>query len=414
MLLSILKLVQGYLQVTLTGAAPERFLNFCVRRDILIWNLSPNQAAGGYDFCISRRGYIAAEDLLARTRTTMTVKKKCGVPFFLHRYRARKLFLIGILFCMLLLWNCSKYVWKIEINGTSELSEDMILTWLEKQERTYGTRKSMFDCAALERALRNDFATIAWTSVKLEGTKLTVDIQEGLPEADTGELPVSGAWDIVASEEAQIASIITRRGTPLVEKGTVVSRGAILISGRLDILDDNGEIAEQHYVTADADVTGTVERVYEATLPRDYQRKIYTGETHKSYLLQIGGTHLPIGKKMAYRACETTVFDHQLELLPGFFLPVHLFTTSQRAYVYRPDTYTKEEVEAHATAGWQLFLEKFTQKGIPIIVKNVKIETNEKNCVIRGTIQAEIPLGAYAPTERVEPPPSEENDDLQS
>ena len=409
MLLSVLKLVQGYLQVTLTGRAPERFLNFCVRRDILIWNLSPNKAEDGYDFCISRKGLLAAEDLLQRTQTAVKIKKKCGLPYFLHRYRARKLFLIGIGLCLLLLWNCSKYVWKIEINGTSELSEDMIQTWLDEQGRTYGTRKSAVDCAALERALRNDFETVAWTSVKLEGTKMTVDIQESLPETDTSTVPKSGEWDIVASEDARIASIFTRRGTPQVEKGMAVSKGAVLISGRLDLLDDNGEIAEQHYVASDGDVTGIVTRDYEASLPRDYQNKIYTGQEHTNYVLQIGKIQLPIGKKISYSACETLVSDHQLELLPGFYLPVHLFTTTRRAYVYRPDTYSKEEVEQHARSGWELFLEKFTQKGIPIIVKNVKIETNEKNCVVRGTIEAEIPLGTYAPTPHAEAPAKEDD-----
>lgn len=413
MLLSILKLVQGYLQVTLTGHAPERFLNFCVRRDILIWNLCPNKAAGGYDFCISRKGFYASEDLLKRTRTEMKIRKKCGVPFFLYRYRARKLFIIGILLCMFLLWNCSRYIWKIEINGTSELSEDMIQTWLERQECSYGTRKSVIDCADLENRLRTDFETIAWTSVRLEGTKMTVDIQESLPEVDTASLPTDGAWDIVASEEAQIDAIFTRRGTPLVEKGMTVSQGAVLVSGRLDILDDNGEVAKQHYVVSDADVTGVVIRDYEASLPRDYQKKIYTGDEHTSYLVQVGNVQIPIGRKAAYEACETTASDHQMELLPGFYLPVHLFVTLQRAYVYRPETYTKEEAEQHATAGWELFLEKFTQKGIPIIVKNVKIETNEKNCMIRGTIEAKIPIGTYAPTQRVELPTAQEDDGMQ-
>lgn len=231
---------------------------------------------------------------------------------------------------------------------------------------------------------------------------MTVDIQESLPVADTSAVPKSGEWDIVASEDARIASIFTRRGTPQVEKGMPVSKGAVLISGRLDIIDDSGEIAEQHYVASDGDVTGIVTRDYEASLPRDYQNKIYTGQEHTNYLLQIGRVQLPIGKKVCYSACETLVSDHQLEILPGFYLPVHLFTTTRRAYVYRPDTYSKEEVEQHARSGWELFLEKFTQKGIPIIVKNVKIETDEKNCVVRGTIEAEIPLGTYAPTQHVE------------
>lgn len=410
MLLSMLKFLQGFLQVTLTGYAPERFLNLCIRRNILIWNLCPNKEAGGFDFCISLKGFRASKELLKKTHTSMKIRKKCGLPFFLHRYRARKLFAVGILLCILLLWGCSKYVWKIEVNGTSELSGDMILTWLEKQETSFGTKKTKIDCAAIEAALRSDFDVIAWTSVKLEGTKLTVDIQENLPEDEVQTLPSEGAWDLVAAEDATISSIYTRQGTPQVKKGTPVSKGAVLISGRLTILDDNGEVANYRYVVSDGDVTGSVERTYESSFSMDYQKKTYTGEKSTSYTLQIGSFHMPLGKeKNSYNACETTVTDRQLQLLPNLYLPVHLFVTQRRAYVYQPATYTKSEAETLAKEGWDAFLEKFAQKGIPIIVKNVKIEVNEKNCVIRGSLQAEVPIGTYAPTERISLPAQPES-----
>lgn len=402
MLLSIVKFLQGYLHVTLTGRAKERFLNLCCKKNILIWNLVPNMEAGGFDFCISLRGFRASKELLKKTHTNLKIRKKCGLPFLLHRYRARKLFAFGIFLCILLLFGCSRYVWKIEVNGTSSLSEDMILTWLEEQGKSFGTKKSGIDCAALEAALRSDYDVVAWTSVKLEGTKLTVDIQESLPQDDVPELPAEGAWDIVAPEEATIASIYTRVGTPMVEKGEVVSKGAVLISGRLDIMDDNGEVANSRYVVSDGDVTGTVKRTYQNEIPRAYQKKVYTGEEETSYTLQLFGVRIPIRpEKEAYSACETTVNDRQLEILKNFYLPVHLLKTTRKAYVYEQSTYTKEEVEALAKEGWDSFLENFAQKGIPIIVKNVKIETNEKNCVIRGSLKAEIPLLTYAPTERI-------------
>ena len=113
MLLSMLKFLQGFLQVTLTGNSPERFLNLCIRRNILIWNLCPNKEADGFDFCISLKGFRASKELLKKTHTSMKIRKKCGLPFFLHRYRARKLFVIGILLCVMLLWGYSKYLWKI-------------------------------------------------------------------------------------------------------------------------------------------------------------------------------------------------------------------------------------------------------------------------------------------------------------
>lgn len=402
MLLSVLKFLQGFLQVTLTGSSPERFLNLCIRRNILIWNLCPNKEAGGFDFCISLKGFRASKELLKKTHTSVRIRKKCGLPFFLHRYRARKLFAAGILLCILLLWNCSKYVWKIEVNGTEELSQDMVLTWLEQKETSFGTPKTKIDCADIEAALRSDFDVIAWTSVKLEGTKLTIDIQESLPEDEVETLPSEGAWDIVAAEDAVIASIYTRQGTPQAEKGSVVSKGAVLISGRLDIMDDNGEVADYRYVVSDGDVTGTVTRTYQSSLAREYQKKEYTGEEDTSYTLQAGRIRIPLGKeKNNYSACETVVSDHQLQLLPNLYLPVHLYVTGRKAYVYRLATYTKAEAESLAKEDWNAFLEKFEQKGIPIIVKNVKIETDEKNCVIRGSIQAEVPIGKYAPTERI-------------
>lgn len=412
MLLSVLKFLQGFLQVTLTGSSPERFLNLCIRRNILIWNLCPNKEAGGFDFCISLKGFRASKELLKKTHTSVRIRKKCGLPFFLHRYRARKLFAAGILLCILLLWNCSKYVWKIEVNGTEELSQDMVLTWLEQKETSFGTPKTKIDCAAIEAALRSDFDVIAWTSVKLEGTKLTIDIQENLPEDEVQTLPSEGAWDIVAAEDAVIASIYTRQGTPQTEKGSVVSKGAVLISGRLDIMDDNGEVANYRYVVSDGDVTGTVTRTYQSSFAREYQKKEYTGEEDTSYTLQAGRIRIPLGKeKNNYSACETVVSDHQLQLLPNLYLPVHLYVTDRKAYVYRPATYTKAEVESLAKEDWNAFLEKFEQKGIPIIVKNVKIETDEKNCVIRGSIQAEVPIGRYAPTERITLPKQPQSDE---
>ena len=295
-----------------------------------------------------------------------------------------------------------------------ELSQDMILSWLSDRETTFGTKKSQIDCAAIEAALRSDFDVIAWTSVKLEGTKLTVDIQESLPEDEAAALPKEGAWDVVASEDATIASIYTRQGTPQVEKGMVVSKGAVLISGRLDILDDNGEVANYRYVVSDGDVKGIVLRTFEGSLARDYQKKVYTGAEETTYALQIGRFRIPLGKEHAgYSACETTVSDRQLQLLPDLYLPVHLYETHRKAYVYQPATYTKTEAEALAQAQWDAFLEKFAQKGIPIIVKNVKIETSEKNCVIRGVIQAEVSIIKYAPTERIALPEKQPEEALE-
>ena len=399
MIFSLLKYMQGFLQVKITGKSPERFLNLCVRRNVLILNLHP--AEMGYTFCITLRGFRESKDLLKKTYTKVEILNKCGVPFWFYRYRKRKLFALGVVLVIFLLSRCSAYVWKIEVNGTSRLSEPMILTWLEAKQTGFGTKKANIDCEAVEAALRSQFEEIAWTSVKLEGTKLTVDLTERLEEETGAQLPSEGAWDLTAQEDAQIVSIYTRSGTPQVKKGDVVSKGAVLISGCLDILDDTGAVAKQNYIVADGDVTGRVYRSFASELIRNYHKKIYTGEQSTTYTLQLGNLKIPIfPKHTTYEMCETTVVEHQLEILPDFYLPVSLYKTTKKAYQYMDEIYTETQAEAILTEEWNQFLEKFTQKGIPIIVKNVKIETTEKKSMIRGTITADISIKKYAPARR--------------
>jgi similar to stage IV sporulation protein len=395
-LLSVLKFFRGYVQVRLTGRRPERFLNLLAHRNILIWNLSPCQDADGFDFCISKKGYEASGELLERTGTALEVKKRRGLPFFLYRYRARKLFAIGFVLAVLLLWFLSGYIWKIQVNGTESLSPDMIRTWLTEQGQSFGTKKRDVDTDEIEAGLRRDFSAIAWTSAKLSGTKLTIDIKERLPEDADDSVPQSGSWDLVASEAAVITGIYTRSGTPMVQAGDVVSQGAVLILGQVDLYDDNGEVSDTWEVIPDGDVTGTVTKSYEETLPVTYEKKVYQGKAKKSYTLCIGGFRLPLPLSGAEDGTyELTSRDYQLQILPDIYLPLHLLVSTRQPYEYETGSYSRKEAKELLSKEWNGFLKNFTEKGIPITVKNVRIEKNEENYVLRGTLEAEISLSKY-------------------
>ncbi|MEE0116196.1 MAG: sporulation protein YqfD, partial [Lachnospiraceae bacterium] len=55
MLLSIIKFFRGFVCVRLSGYAPERFLNLCGNRDIVIWNLERD--GDDYEFYISVQAF---------------------------------------------------------------------------------------------------------------------------------------------------------------------------------------------------------------------------------------------------------------------------------------------------------------------------------------------------------------------
>ena len=140
MLIDKLKYLQGYVKVKLYGYAPERFLNLCSNRNILIWNLEYED--GNYIFCISIKGLKSLKPILKKTRTTFVILERYGMPFYLHRYRKRKLFAVGILVCSLLLYTMSLFVWKIQVEGNLHRTDEGIIKFLEEHQIYHGIQKA--------------------------------------------------------------------------------------------------------------------------------------------------------------------------------------------------------------------------------------------------------------------------------
>ena len=141
--ISILKYIRGYVLVHLTGYAPERFLNMCGKRNILIWNLKAVE--DGYLFYISVDAYKALKPVLKKTRTRARILEKHGLPFFMFRYRGRKMFVLGVALFIGMLFYTSRFVWNIEVNGNSYLSEETILEFLKEENADFGTKISQIE-----------------------------------------------------------------------------------------------------------------------------------------------------------------------------------------------------------------------------------------------------------------------------
>lgn len=399
MLLSAIKYVRGYVYVQLTGYAPERFLNLCGSRDILIWNLTP--CGEGYRFYISVEGFRSLKPILKKTRTKVKILRRCGMPFHAHHYRKRKVFCLGIILCSALLYYLSGFIWNIEVNGNSYLSEEVILDFLEEEESSFGAKKSRVDCAALEEALRSRYSEVIWTSVKIYGTKMTVDIQENLLPEEDYQKKEDTVCDIVASKDGVISGIVTRSGTPLVAAGDEVKKGDILVSGCLEIRDDNGEVSGYLYESADADITARVIYPYEDVVEADYIDETPTGNEKTDYCVQVFGYTLanPFFKH-GFAHCSVVSDTGQLHFTDNFYLPVSLTRKTYQEYRKTKKTHSEAEIRQIATKNLRNYLADLEEKGIQIIGKNVIIEKKNKKYVAHGTIQVYEPVVSYQPAER--------------
>ena len=398
MLVSLIKYFQGYVYVQLTGYAPERFLNLCGSHDILIWNLKPCE--GGYQFYISVKGFRKLKPILKKTRTHIRILKRVGAPFTTCRYRKRKIFGVGIFFFGAVLYYLSGFIWNIEINGNSYLSNEVILDFLRQEECTFGTKKNDISCEKLEEALRSNYSEVIWTSIKIYGTKLTVDIQENLLPEEQYEKKDDTAYDIVATKDGVISEIVTRTGTPLVTAGTEVKKGDTLVSGRIEILNDDGEVTEYLYRASDADIMAKVVYSYQDIIKPEHIETIPTGEYCKTYTLTIGEYTLenPFFKN-PYQEYQMTSDTNQIHVTDNFYLPIWITKETYHEVQKTKKSYTEKEIQQIATKNLNKYLEDLEEKGIQIIGKNVIIERKSGNYMAKGTIEAYESIVSYQPTE---------------
>lgn len=401
MFLSLIKFFRGFLLVRLNGYSPERFLNLCSNHNILIWNLS-NQG-DFYEFYISIAGYRKLKPLQKKTKTRLIILKRVGFPFFLYRYRKRKVYFAGIFLSIGFLFYLTTFIWLIDINGNSLITDDTILTFLEEQNSAFGAKKSTIDCAALEEALRTKYSDVIWASVRLSGTKLTVDLQENLiTKKDTGEesLKPEGAYDIVADKDAVIISIITRRGTPAVKANTAVKAGDILVGSRLDIYNDSNELTDSIYVTADADIVGQTSYLYRDSFPLNYTTKVKIGEGKTIYDLYLCSYQIRLsfsGHKKEPFVSYTE--NRQLSVAKNYYIPVTLKKTTIYDCGYQNVTLSKQQAKEKANKNIAVFLKNLEEKGIQITDKNVMIDFKDDQCHFQAKITAEEKIGRYEPAE---------------
>jgi len=398
LLLSIIKFFRGFVCVRLSGYAPERFLNLCGNRDIVIWNLERD--GDDYEFYISVQAFRTLRPIAKKTRTKLVVKKRFGFPFWLHRYRRRKLFFGGILLFFLILILLSQFIWNIEINGNSYITDETVLAYLKEQDLSFGTPKKKIDAEKLEESFRMAFDDVIWTSVKISGTKMTIDLQENIKNKER-ERPNDGkAYDIIAEKDAVIDTVITRQGAPQITAGTQVKKGDVLILGRLEILGDGGEVTNYQYCVSDADITGVTTYPYEDSFPLAYEKKVPTGDVKKQYAVSAFGYYLFIPSlSHGYEHAEKYTSEYQIHICSDFYLPFYFETNEYREYVPEDGIYKESEAKELAASHLLTYLEKLREKDVQIIQKNVMIEIDEKNCRASGNITVKEKIGTYAPTE---------------
>ena len=108
-----LNYIIGYVNIKVESYFLERFINICISKKILLWNIKRQKSSILYAN-ISIRDYKKLKQIAKKTKSKIKIENKKGLPFILHKYRKRKIFLGFLALIILGLIITSNFIWNIE------------------------------------------------------------------------------------------------------------------------------------------------------------------------------------------------------------------------------------------------------------------------------------------------------------
>lgn len=422
-----MSVVSNQVRCLVTGEETLRFVNLCRNNGIELRHLVRRENAIQME--IDAKNFKKLRPLVRKTHVKIHILNRHGPAFFFYRHKRRWWFLLGMTVFAGMIYILSLFVWQIDIDGNCKYTDALILQALAKMDVKTGCRKSEIDLPKIEEELRIMYNEITWVSASIAGTKLQIELREGdlkisgssgggqtgnvkrvenrenNPKTQNGESETDLPANLVADEDAIITNLVVRRGTVAVRYGDEVKKGDVLIEGKVYIYNEDETLKKVDYLTAEGDVFGKYQELYEKHYQRKHEVRSYTGKNYRELRVAIVGKSfcLPVWENILKKQLEENTLSEvwswkkQFRLTPTFYLPFALEYTEYVPYENVVEEYTDEVIKKIAEEELQKYLNELEKKGVQIISNSVTISLDADGGHVKGTLILDGPIGKEVP-----------------
>lgn len=422
-----MSVVSNQVRCLVTGEETLRFVNLCRNNGIELRHLVRRENAIQME--IDAENFKKLRPLVRKTHVKIHILNRHGPAFFFYRHNRRWWFLLGMTVFAGMIYILSLFVWQIDIDGNRKYTDALILQALAQMDVKTGCRKSEIDLPEIEEELRIMYNEITWVSASITGTKLQIELREGdlkisgssgggqtgnvkrvenrenNPKTQNGESEIDLPANLVSDEDAIITNLVVRRGTVAVRYGDEVKKGDVLIEGKVYIYNEDETLKKVDYLTAEGDVFGKYQELYEKHYQRKHEVRSYTGKNYRELGVEIVGKSfcLPVWENILKKQLEENTLSEvwswkkQFRLTPTFYLPFALEYTEYVPYENVVEEYTDEVIKKMAEEELQKYLNELEKKGVQIISNSVTISLDADGGHVKGTLILDGPIGKEVP-----------------
>lgn len=376
MFIFLYRFFMGTLHIRLTTSSPEKFLNLCYANGIEIFK-SRFKGKNLY-FKTSIKSFKELRKINRRFSGKVHIVSKVGLPFFLYKNRERYGFLAGLTVFFLYLFIMSRFVWCINVSGTSLENTEKIINSLKEVGIYEGVRASSIDAKTVRNELLLKVNELSWAAINIEGSTVTIDVKETTKKDSEDTTPSN----IYAEYDGVIKSVEALTGTAVVKPGQAVRKGDMLISGIVEYSTLHTEL-----VRARGTVTAEIEETLKYYSNFKIKEKIRTGETKERTVLEIFSLKIPLYFGEITGDFECDIKSNNIKLF-GKNLPIRKITKTFYFIEERENYFTKTNMKSGAEKILNEKIEKFIGDG-KLLGKEISEIEDEKGIEFTAKILCE-------------------------
>lgn len=373
--------ILGYLNVSIEGYYIEKFINICKNRKITIWNLNRKENIE-LELNIRIKEFKKMCKVAKKTGCKVKIKNKKGVPFLIHKYKKRRIFIILLLLVLILIGISSMFVWNVDVTEENNQNLENIKNDIEEAGLKIGILKSNVNTKEIINKIRLKRNDVAWMGIELKGTNAVVKVVKASSKPDI--IDENEYCNIVANKSGIITKINAQNGTANVKVGDTIKDGDILINGWME-----GKYTGVRYVHAKGEIEAKVWYTESKKVPYILVKTRQTGNIENKYMIKINNFEINFSKKYSkFKIYDTIETDSKFKIFSNFYLPISLI---KMEYKEKEEYTQKNSVEEAKNLGINELQEKIeTQIPNKEKIVNKNINTYEKEDGIEVYVTYEV------------------------
>lgn len=283
-MVNLIRYLFGFVKIKIISEKPEILLNKLISSGISVW--STERRKDYILLCLSVKDYLKIRKLRKgiKVKSTVRIVAKKGIKQDIKKIKFRKSIAVGLIIVLIINIFLSRFIWVVDVTGLKELGKDEIVKECAKIGIKEGVFKRKIDTYDAVQKIALSFNEIAWVSVNIEGSKLTVNITE----SEESEKARNTSCNIIASIDGVIKSVKEIKGTKCVEVGQTVNKGDILISG-VETVGNN-----VRYVFSKGEVLAETHRKFETKVYKKTTINTFSDNTEHRNVFEFFGIKIPL------------------------------------------------------------------------------------------------------------------------